>query len=149
MLKVMRIYCAGLDGEVDVSRAEHLYKSFEALKSAINELVYNTFMPCDPEIEIKQFSIHPFKLVRYISHDERVIAEQGECQIEVLVQFYGKLLGKKEEFRIDVAASEQADLDAAQKYIRPNSWAHQVSFTKVIRIPKGQKTPYFIHKFCG
>ncbi|HEY9017579.1 hypothetical protein [Thiomicrospira sp.] len=144
MLKVMRIYCAGLDREVDVSRAQHLYKSFEALKSAINELVYDTFMPCDPEIEIKQFSIDPFKPVRYISHDERVIAEQVECQVAVLVQFYGELLGKKEEFRIDVAVSEQADIDAAQKYMRPTSWGHQVNFSKVIRIPKWHRIPSFI-----
>ncbi|MBE0472355.1 MAG: hypothetical protein IBX55_22955 [Methyloprofundus sp.] len=151
MLKVMRIYCAALDVEVDVSHAEHLYKSFEALQSAVGQILTDTFFDKQHEIEIKQFSIDPFKPVRYISYDEQIIAEQGECQIEILV-----LIARSPgEFRFDVATTnEQAHIDAAQKYMRPTSWGHQVnfskviripvSFTKVIRIPKGHQIPSFI-----
>lgn len=144
MLKVMRIFSFELGVDVELSHAERCYQNFDLLKMGVRDLIITAFAGYEVDMEIKQFYIHPFNPVRYISHDGLEIAEQNECQIEAMILLSGEFGTAQEKFRFDVATSEQADIDAAQKYMRPTSWGHQVNFSKVIRIPKGHRIPSFI-----
>ncbi|PLA73980.1 hypothetical protein CYQ88_08425 [Hydrogenovibrio sp. SC-1] len=141
MIKVMNIFDAKNDKFIDVSHRGHDFGSFVMLADKVLEVINSEIeIDCRKKWGVSSFFTDPFIPVRYVLDDE-VVANQAECQLEVCIT--SNQGDDVLEFRFDVAANNQTDIDEAREYEKGFSWACQVNFSKTVHISEG-KIPKFI-----